>query len=84
MLMVCSNISEYSLLFSIKAALYVLFLTLLSFALIYGSTRDDPTQYDGGADHFRALCEIFSIIFLMLHLVDEISEIIRFVCRTPG
>ena len=74
-----SNISKRSLLFSIKAALYVLFLTLLSFALIYGSTRDDPIQYNGRADKFRACCEIFSIIFLMLHLLDEISEVTRFV-----
>lgn len=65
--------------FSIKTAFYVLFLSALSFALIYGSTRQDPTQYNGSADNFRAFCEIFSILCLIIHLFEEIDEIERFV-----
>lgn len=52
---------------------------MLSFALIYGSTRDDPTEYKNQLDNLRAVCEIFSIGFLMLHLFDEIGEMARFV-----
>lgn len=64
-------------LFCIKAAFYLLFFGLLSFALIYGSTRNDPTQYEGSADKFRAICEICSIVFLMAQLFDEIGEMAR-------
>ena len=66
-------------LFSIKAAFYVLFLAVLSFALIYGSTCQDPTQYNDSADKFRAFCEVCSVIFLMIHLFEEIDEIARYV-----
>ena len=65
--------------FSFKTAVYVLFLAALSFALIYGSTRQDPTQYNGSADNFRAFCEIGSILCLIFHLFEEIDEIARFV-----
>ncbi len=61
------------------AAFYVLFLMVLSFALLYGSTREDPTQYSGSADRLRAVCEICSVVFLMIHLFQEIVEIARFV-----
>jgi hypothetical protein len=64
---------------SIIAAFYVLFLTVLSFALLYGSTREDPTHYSGSADRLRAVCEICSVVFLMFHLFEEIVEIARFV-----
>jgi hypothetical protein len=57
----------------------VLFLAVLSFALIYGSTREDPTQYNGSADKLRAFCEICSIVLLMVQLFDEIGELARFV-----
>ena len=63
--------------FCVKAALFLLFLTMLSFALIYGSTREDPTQYNDSADKLRAFCEICSIVLLMFHLVDEFGEIAR-------
>jgi hypothetical protein len=57
----------------------VLFLALLSFALIHGSTRDNPTQYNDRVDKLRGFCEIFSIIFLIVQLVDEFDEMARFV-----
>ncbi|XP_028403084.1 transient receptor potential cation channel subfamily V member 5-like [Dendronephthya gigantea] len=63
--------------FCFEAALYALFFTVLSFALIYGSTRDHPTRYEGPADIFRALCEICSIIFLMVQFVQMTFEIAR-------
>ena len=61
----------------------MLFLLLLSLALVYGATRDDPSKYDGRADNFRAFCEIISIIILMVQLLDEISEVARFVYNQP-
>ena len=57
--------------------LYLIFLAVLSYALMFGSTRDDPARYDGPADKFRAACEMGSIIFLIVHLLDEISEMLR-------
>ncbi|KAK2556753.1 hypothetical protein P5673_021312 [Acropora cervicornis] len=48
-----------------QASFYVLFLTVLSYALIYGSTQDDPTQYSGKANGLRLFCEIVSISFLV-------------------
>ncbi|XP_028403823.1 uncharacterized protein LOC114526426 [Dendronephthya gigantea] len=64
-------------LYCIRAGLYLLFLAVLSFALVYGSTRDDPTQYEGAADTIRAFCEICSIVFLMVDLFVEIREVAR-------
>ncbi|CAB4038466.1 transient receptor potential cation channel subfamily V member 5-like, partial [Paramuricea clavata] len=39
--------------FRLQAILYTIFLVLLSYALIYGATREDPKKYDGSADKFR-------------------------------
>ena len=54
-----------------------MFLALLSYAFIYGATRDDPNKYDGGADYFRLFCEVLSIIFVMLYIFEEILQIVR-------
>jgi len=59
---------------SVQASFYVLFLTLLSYALIYGSTVEDPTQYNGKADGLRLFCEIVTIIFLMFYFFEEVNE----------
>ncbi|XP_015761593.1 PREDICTED: uncharacterized protein LOC107340729 [Acropora digitifera] len=60
--------------FCVQAALYVLFLTVLSFALIHGSTQDDPTQYSGKANKLRVICEVLSIIFLMFYFFEEVNQ----------
>lgn len=65
--------------FSVCTGLYVTFLLLLSFALFYGSTRDDPTQYHGSADHLRMVCEIFVVIFIVGYVADEINEMEKYV-----
>lgn len=57
-----------------QASLYVVFLAVLSFALIYGSTQDDPTQYSGKANGLRMICEILSIIFVIVYLFKEIEQ----------
>lgn len=51
-----------------------MFLTLLSYALIYGSTLDDPTQYGGRANGLRLFCEVLSIIFLMFYFFEEVNQ----------
>lgn len=56
-----------------------MFLTLLSYALIYASTLEDPTQYSGRADGLRAFCEVITIIFLMFYFVEEINQAERWV-----
>ena len=59
---------------SVQASFYVLFLTLLSYALIYGSTVEDPTQYSGKADGLRLFCEVVTVIFLMFYFFEECNE----------
>ncbi|XP_068676221.1 transient receptor potential cation channel subfamily A member 1-like [Montipora foliosa] len=60
--------------FCVQAAFYVLFLTVLSFALIHGATQDDPTQYSGKANGLRLFCEVLSIIFLMFYFFEEVNQ----------
>lgn len=60
--------------FCVQAAFYLLFLLVLSYALIYGSTREDPTQYSGKADGLRLFCEILTIIFLMFYFFEEVNQ----------
>ena len=59
-----------------------MFLTLLSYALIYASTLEDPTQYSRRADGLRAFCEVITIIFLMFYFVEEINQAERWVQKT--
>lgn len=60
--------------FCVQASFYILFLTLLSYALIYGSTVEDPNQYNGKADGLRLFCEIFTIIFLVFYFFEEVNQ----------
>lgn len=64
---------------SFQASFYVLFLTVLSYALICGSTQDDPTQYSGKANGLRLFCEILSVTFLVFYLFKEIDQAERWV-----
>lgn len=59
-----------------------MFLTLLSYALIYASTLEDPTQYSGRADGLRAFCEVITIIFLMFYFFEEINQAEQWVQKT--
>ena len=59
-----------------------MFLTLLSYALIYASTLEDPTKYSGRADGLRAFCEVITIIFLMFYFFEEINQAERWVQKT--
>lgn len=52
-----------------------MFLLLLSFTLLYGSTKEDPTQYKGNGDGLRMVCEIFVVLCIVAYIADEISEI---------
>ena len=54
--------------YSAFGGFYLAFLLLLSYALIYGSTRDDPTQYIGGADWLRQACEYAQLSWLLCTL----------------
>ncbi|XP_068727782.1 transient receptor potential cation channel subfamily V member 5-like [Montipora capricornis] len=60
--------------FCVQALLYIVFLTMLSYALIYGSTQDNPKQYSGKANGLRLICEVLSIIFLLFYLSKEIDQ----------
>mgnify|MGYP007058666703 CR=1 FL=1 len=64
---------------SFQAALYVVFLTALSYALIFGSIQEDPKQYSGISNSLRMICEILSIGFLIIYLIKEIDQAERWV-----
>ena len=68
---------SHFVLYSFQASFYVVFLTVLSYVLIHGSTQDDPTQYIGKTNGLRLLCEILSIIFVMSYLFKEVDQAIR-------
>ena len=60
--------------FSIHAALYVIFLLFLSYSLIYGSTKLDPTQYRGAADSLRGICEVVTLFMVVFYICEEIYQ----------
>ncbi|XP_046844774.1 transient receptor potential cation channel subfamily V member 2-like isoform X2 [Xenia sp. Carnegie-2017] len=63
--------------FCIQAICYSIFLVVLSYALIYGATREHPNHYNGPWDSLRLFCEILSIIFLMIYVLEEFYQIYR-------
>lgn len=74
------SVPIFSLLFpSFQASLYVFFLAVLSYALIYGSAQDDPTQYSGPANRLRLICETLTIFFLLLFFLKEVEQMERWV-----
>lgn len=52
---------------------------MLSYALIHGSTQDDPSQYNGRASGLRLICEIISIVFLTIYFFKEVDQVERWV-----
>ena len=60
--------------FSLHAALYVIFLLFLSYSLIYGSTKLDPTQYTGAADSLRGICEVVTLFMVVFYICEEINQ----------
>ena len=61
--------------YSVLTGLYLMFLLLLSFTLLYGATKEDPTQYQSNADGLRMVCEIFVVLCIVAYIADEINEI---------
>ena len=70
----CNCVLFYPSFYSLQAVCYLFFLAVLSFALIYGSTRADPNKYNNHGDRLRALCEVISILFIMFFIVMEIDQ----------
>ena len=61
--------------YSLQTGFYVIFLLLLSYSLMYGSTRLDPTLYKGAADSLRGFCEILTLVMVVLYACEEINQI---------
>jgi len=61
----------------LQAGFHVIFLLLLSYSLMYGSTRLDPTLYKGVADSLRGVCEILTLVMVVLYICEEINQIRR-------
>lgn len=74
-----ANLLIFLLFCSFQAGLYVVFLLVLSYGLIYGSTQENPMQYRDTANVVRLICEILSIIFLIFYLVTDIDQAIRYI-----
>ena len=52
----------------------MIFLLLLSYSLMYGSTRLDPTHYEGTADSLRGFCEILTLFMVVFYICEEINQ----------
>jgi len=61
----------------LQAGFYVIFLLVLSYSLMCGSTRLDPTLYKGTADLLRGVCEILTLVMVILYIWEEINQIRR-------
>ena len=59
---------------SLQAGLYVIFLLFLSYSLLYGSTKPDPTQYSGGADLLCGFCEIVTLVMVIFYMCEEMNQ----------
>ena len=61
-------------LLSLQTALYVIFLLCLSYSLLYGSTKLDPTQYRGAADIWCGFCEVVTLLMVVFYIYEEINQ----------
>ena len=53
------------------------FLLCLSYSLLQASTKEDPTLYWGAGDLLQGLCEIFTLLMVVLYIFEEINQMIR-------
>lgn len=60
---------------SLQAALFCIFLLLMSFSLLHASTKLDPTQYSGAMDSLRGFCEVFTLLMVVFYICEEINQI---------
>jgi len=60
---------------SLQAGFHVIFLVLLSYSLMYGSIRQDPTLYEGAADSLRGFCELLALVMVFVYACEEINQI---------
>ncbi|PFX11701.1 hypothetical protein AWC38_SpisGene24471, partial [Stylophora pistillata] len=58
----------------LQAACYVIFLLFLSYSLIHGSTRMDPTQYRGVTDFLRGFGEVVTLAMAVFYICEEINQ----------
>ena len=61
-------------LLSLQTALYVIFLLCLSYSLLYGSTKLDPTQYRGATDLWCGFCEVVTLLMVVFYIYEEINQ----------
>ncbi|XP_022807164.1 uncharacterized protein LOC111344217 [Stylophora pistillata] len=60
---------------SLQTVLYAIFLLFLSFSLLYGSTKPDPTQYRGAADLWCGFCEIVTLLMAVFYMCEELNRL---------
>ncbi|CAH3129357.1 unnamed protein product [Pocillopora meandrina] len=58
----------------LQAAFYVIFLLFLSYSLIHGSTRTDPTQYRGVTDFLCGICEVVTLAMAVFYICEEFNQ----------
>nr|XP_058957050.1 transient receptor potential cation channel subfamily A member 1-like [Pocillopora verrucosa] len=59
---------------SLQVVLYVIFLLCLSYSLLYGSTKLDPTLYSGAADLWCGFCEIITLLMVVFYICEEVNQ----------
>ncbi|PFX12861.1 Transient receptor potential cation channel subfamily A member 1 [Stylophora pistillata] len=59
---------------SLQAALFCIFLLLMSFSLLHASTKLEPTQYSGAMDSLRGFCEVFTLLMVVFYICEEINQ----------
>ena len=63
--------------FRLLFSLYLLFMTFLTTSLVLAAKSTDPNVYADGLDWFRLICEIITLIWVLVHLGLEIYELGR-------
>ena len=59
--------------------MYFAFLFFVSFSLVSAARQADPRKYSGVENIFRAIFEILAVICIVLNVVEEVREMIRYV-----
>eukprot|EP00117_Sycon_ciliatum_P006748 scpid21439/ scgid3916/ Transient receptor potential cation channel subfamily A member 1; Ankyrin-like with transmembrane domains protein 1; Transformation-sensitive protein p120 len=60
-----------------QAAVFSLYVVVMSMALIFAGDAVDPTQYRSALDIFRAICEVLSVLFCLYGLAAECNQLYK-------
>ena len=61
-------------LFRLYALLYLVFLIVLSLALLGAVRSSDPRKYETSKDKLRAFCEVITLVFAAFYMIIEFDQ----------